>query len=649
MPTRTRAHRLDPESRRAFEDAIDPTFAFYSRPQPEYGIDGEVEEFDSEGRATGLQFFVQLKGTDEEDLGSALAVPVPLGTADYYRALPLPMLMVRWHAPTRRLYTRWFHQYDSYYGRGGKKTLTFRWAPSDAWRDQTPAALAADARAFLELRHASVGLPRPCHAVTQGAFGFDPAELQIAFRTVARERADIIDVRAGDPSPGAMWVEMGDEAIVANLAKVTAAALHLAEEERPRDAHSVAVDALTLVALAFERVGQDTIASRLTATYLTRSSLARNRDAAAALAAAMLRADRIADALTLADELDDPSDPLASQASLMFLTPALHRGGTLDAAVVTQQEQVLHRRAKRRKDARDDIEAGRAYMNLATFHRAHSNWAKAVSFYELAARYDPGYLNRAHYWYEYGGALWGTRQFLKGADAYARSIALGTERPLAPALQADCLLFAGRYKEATELFVRYNATHVDGDGEYRLKERATRAIVDRLRITQQRRRTKQAVQVVKADATTEEEWTRQSVAQLREDALWGSAWFNLAVSDRDYGDPTDALTAFIASTILMPGDLEAWQNAIVMAFTLEDDAALVDLVVTGRRMTGDDLITWLLEVTRVDNSGFPRDEFVAKLDKILAENAPPSPGGFTVRVINDSGSVEEIVVGEDDG
>lgn len=99
----------------------------------------------------------------------------------------------------------------------------------------------------------------------------------------------------------------------------------------------------------------------------------------------------------------------------------------------------------------------------------------------------------------------------------------------------------------------------------------------------------------------------------------------------------------------MPGDLEAWQNAIVMAFTLEDDAALVDLVVTGRRMTGDDLITWLLEVTRVDNSGFPRDEFVAKLDKILAENAPPSPGGFTVRVINDSGSVEEIVVGEDDG
>lgn len=136
---------------------------------------------------------------------------------------------------------------------------------------------------------------------------------------------------------------------------------------------------------------------------------------------------------------------------------------------------------------------------------------------------------------------------------------------------------------------------------------------------------------------------------MREDALWGSAWFNLAVSDRDYGDPSDGLTAFIASTILMPGDLEAWQNAIVMAFTLEDDAALVDLVVTGRRMTGDDLITWLLEVTRLDDTGFPRDEFVAKLDKILAENAPPPPGGFTVRVIDDSGSVEEIVVGEQGG
>ena len=646
MPTRPRAHRLDPEARRAFEDAIDPTFVFYSRPQPEYGIDGEVEEFDGEGRATGLHFFVQLKGTDETDLGRALAVPVPLGTADYYRAAPLPMLMVRWHAPTRTLYTRWFHQYDPYYGRGGKKTLTFRWDPSDVWGDQTPAELAADARAFLELRRASVSLPRPCHVVTQGAFGFDPAELQIAFRTVARERADVIDVRAGDPPPGAMWIEIGDDAIVANLAKVTAATLHLPTEEQPYDPHSVAVDALTLVALAFARVGQDMIASRLTATYLTRSSLARNRDAAAALAAAMLRADRIAEALTLADELDDPADPLASQSSLMFLTPALHRGGTLGADLVTQQEQVLHRRAKRRKDAKDEVEAGRAYMNLATFHRAHSHWAKAVSFYELAARYDPGYLDRAHYWFEYGGALWGTRQFLRGADAYARSIALGTERPLAPALQADCLLFAGRYEEAAELFARYNATHPDGDAEYRLKDRATRAIVDRLGIAHQQRRTKRAVEVVKADPTTADEWIRQSIEQLQEDALWGSAWFNLAVSDRDYGSPSDALTAFIASTILMPGDLEAWQNAIVVAFTLDDDAALVDLVVTGRRMTGDDLITWLLEVTRLDEN-FPRDEFVAKLDKILAENPPPSPGGFTVRVINDSGSVEEIVVGDE--
>ncbi len=242
--------------------------------------------------------------------------------------------------------------------------------------------------------------------------------------------------------------------------------------------------------------------------------------------------------------------------------------------------------------------------------------------------------------------LWGTGQFAKGADAYARSIALGTDRPLAVALQADCLLFAGRYEDALQLFAAYNASHADGDGEYRLKEIAARAIVKRLGIPQQRRRTQRALNEAKGVPGTPEGWHDQALAQLRVDALWGSAWFNLGVSDRDYGDPRDALASFIASTILVPADLEAWQNAIVMAFALEAETVLADLIVTGNRMAGDDLIRLLLEVTK-DAGAFPRDRFIAKLDAILAAHSRPTTGGFTVRIIGDGSRVEEVIVGRD--
>jgi hypothetical protein len=62
MPERSRSHDLEGESRIAFEAAIRPRWKFYPRSQPEYGIDGDLEEFDTERRTTGLHSFVQLKG-----------------------------------------------------------------------------------------------------------------------------------------------------------------------------------------------------------------------------------------------------------------------------------------------------------------------------------------------------------------------------------------------------------------------------------------------------------------------------------------------------------------------------------------------------------------------------------------------------------
>jgi hypothetical protein len=67
VPRRPREHRLETGSQSAFQDALGDHLLF--RPEhPDYGIDGDVEEFDLDDRATGLRFYVQLKATDEEEL-----------------------------------------------------------------------------------------------------------------------------------------------------------------------------------------------------------------------------------------------------------------------------------------------------------------------------------------------------------------------------------------------------------------------------------------------------------------------------------------------------------------------------------------------------------------------------------------------------
>lgn len=108
--------------------------------------------------------------------------------------------------------------------------------------------------------------------------------------------------------------------------------------------------------------------------------------------------------------------------------------------------------------------------------------------------------------------------------------------------------------------------------------------------------------------------------------------------------PHDALSTFIAATILIPEDLESWQNAMVMAFTLGNDEVLHDLVVVGKRMAGDQLIDWMLEVARHGDETFDRDKFVTRLDEILTANPAPPQRGFTFRLLGDDGTVAETVV-----
>lgn len=644
MPQRSRSHVLEDESRRAFEAAISPQFKFYERPQPEYGIDGDVEEFSETGEATSLHFFVQIKATDAVDLGNALSESVAIETANYWRRAPMPVLMVRYMAATDELYCRWFHQYDPYEGRGGRKSLTFRWQTGDIWNDKSAQALASDARAFYDLQAAALTLPRPFHLKSDGAFGRSVSELTIALRRVATERADILDLQPGPPPPGALSIQITDEEIRADLAKVTAAVLHLDAPHTALTANQAAHNGLALLALAFERVGQDSIASRLAASYFENSILVAKVDAAGALAWCMARAHRITEALQLSDRLDEPGNTEREEAAVIFGLPALYAANSLTTPELAMHEKTLRARATRRKRS-DPVGAGRAYMNLANFHRARGRWDKANSYYELALKLDPEYASRAHYWYERGGALWGTNQFAKAAEAYQRAIDHGVDAPLAPALLADSMMYAGEYAAALELFVTYNAEHPEDDGEYRLKALALRAIVERLGISEQDRRTKQALEAARGNEPDDPEGlARQSEAQLARDALWGSAWLNLGLSDQTHERWAEALQCFVAGTILIVWDFEIWANAIIAAFGLAEADVLTDLVVSGRRMAGDEMISSVIEVAKRDTNDVPAEALTGVINEILGKHPRETTRAFAVRLLKAGGVVEEVVV-----
>ena len=145
MPKRPRAHRLEYESRQHFRELLPEGWVFRDE-TPDYGIDGEVEIFDNTGNPTGFRFHVQLKATDRPDSSFASQVRLRRETVDYYLSLSRPILLVSYHSGSQRLYWRWFHFLDPYYGGFGKKWVRVSFAKADLWGLQTPATIETDLR-----------------------------------------------------------------------------------------------------------------------------------------------------------------------------------------------------------------------------------------------------------------------------------------------------------------------------------------------------------------------------------------------------------------------------------------------------------------------------------------------------------------------
>jgi tetratricopeptide (TPR) repeat protein len=649
MPRRTAEHQVETESRLAFENAIGSQLLYRRLDLDDYGIDGEVEEFaESSGAATGLRFYVQLKATRQAAISKALQVSVPLDTANYYRSLPLPLLMVRYHAPSQQLYSRWFHQFDPYYGGVGQKGLTFKWSVSDVWDAKRPEALKADTRAFLALRSSFLNLPIRFHVTTpsSGALGLTATEILFAIRTAAAKRPDVLDVIRGMPTPGTASFAIRADELVVDLAGVTTTTLHYDESYDPGSTgQQLAIDAMVMAALAFEHVGQSDAAGRLASTFLGESAITSFPEVAWALSSAMTRTRQIEQALELSERLDQRLDPDTKEASFVFTLPALVHSDSLTAPEVEGLRRTLRSRISRREAAGDLAGAANNCVTLANQHRSRAEPRDAVRLYIRAARLDPEYRNRAHFWHELGGVLFGSQHYVASSEAYERALDLAGNGG-AKALRADALMYAGRYDEARELFAEHNQTD-SSVPEWRLKEIFLATLAETFGIHHQVRRPDEANALggsvaSETDAAMSED---ELMRALSIDALSPVSWFNLGRAHLDLGKRGDAFFDYFAAAILYEGDPEAWVNAIALAFDDPDAMLLVpDMLSTASRFTGDRLTQQLVEFTRNQGDDFPREEFLAAIDDLLGDLPDERDRGISLRFLSEGGEVETITL-----
>jgi len=615
----------------------------------DYGIDGEVEEFEG-GRATGVRFYVQLKATDKRDLDKALKARVKLSTSAYFRAQPVPVLMVRFVAADGALYARWFHQFDPYYEHLGEQELTFQWDPREPLTEDGASRLLDEAAAVMDAKSRKLELPvRAGLSVPDGgAFGYSASEMKLGVRAAAKRCPELLQV-VGEDEEHLVSLVIADDQLSAHVPGLGSVTMHLEGSfEFDGDIDDVGVELLSCAVVALARAGQADLASRVAVHFFGRSLVARIPPLSFEVAEAMAYAARSSEALEVAEELDEDEDDNARVAGFSFLLAALRRGAHLRSDDQSRLVKTMEARIERRQAEGNGAGAAGEAVGLGNFFVSIQSFRDAVAAFENAISLDSNYESREHLWLELGGAYFLAGQHQESADAYGRALALSEEPALeVQACQADALMHAGRYQEAYAIFEPIVADETHLGAWAATKATALRWVIETTGVTEQERNSDGAATVAgqfASRALTAEEVSKASKEIWTLDAVSPLGWFNLARDYLDNGDERGGLYAYLVTAVMQERDVEAWVNVVNLSLTLEDEALAAAAIVTAGRLNGE---RFLMELARAARENLPdektRDEFLSAINKMLDEALPAQPDpGFEVRFVEGDSPVESV-------
>jgi tetratricopeptide (TPR) repeat protein len=617
MPKRPRQHQLEDESRLAFRRAIPRAWVFRDS-VPDYGIDGTVEIFDEKGGGTGRLFSVQIKATDEPNENLALTVPFRVETFDYYRSIDLPVLVVRYHAPTQKLYVKWFHTFDRYYGRKGKKTLSFRLTDHDEWTAETASRLSADLEVLKQIRAPQLPLPVRFRLafVAADVHGISRPRLVLQLRDRTTRVRGVLELSEEDQPNYIGRVELSNERIAVFVGG-TGFTLHTGKTySQPTACAKLPGDILVAIALALNQAGHADIAARLISEFAAEANIISVPQVIFAITACMARAHRITEALKLSEALE--ADESSRAAADMLIAAPLLRRSALSAGEKEYFGEYLKRRIQFAEGSGDGLRTATSHYNLGNHLRGSAD-KLAIRHYHQAAIYDPRYWERSYFCAELAGLLFEAGRYRLSAVLYKQALNLGGPPSIEP-LFADAIMFSGSYAEAESLFEKHHATHEKGDSsEWALKRWLLENVRGLFGIARQKRETRQAIHLCENEGSGADEFKARLEQALTLDALCPLAWFNLGVLHSKASDRDAALLCFTAAALTRKNDVESWANAFGLALSTEQGRHIgPHLLQAAYRLNGDHFCAAVVRFAESQQEGFDRAAFLDLFNRVIS-------------------------------
>lgn len=238
--------------------------------------------------------------------------------------------------------------------------------------------------------------------------------------------------------------------------------------------------------------------------------------------------------------------------------------------------------------SKDFPTTGTCYYNIGNIERSLSNTDEAIECYFKARRYLPDYEKRKHWWRELAGLLFIKGHYKLAESFYTKSIELVEEdipnryfrleqiqpnlESIVYALIGDCLLFQGKFSKANEWFDKFFERQSSNNYEWHLKRIITDRLI-KLGLDNKKIEVEKSIELCEKalgliDYKLQIAEFTKAVDLNPTNAL---AWFNLGVAKDKELQFEDAFYCFLTTGLFQDGDKEAQFNALLISFTQQQD------------------------------------------------------------------------------
>lgn len=544
LPKRTREHELEDESKKQFLTVI-PSSWIFNEPTSrfEYGVDGSIE-LSKNGDVTGEEFKLQFKGTDSES--EPTSVQLDISTFNYYLDISrtTPILMVLYHSKSKNIYAKWFHDFDPYYDKSGKKanrrknsnTISFYWNQNDIWIDTTTQRIEQDVTLFRKIKNHQIIPPfkffidrniEQTNAIAISSI-FTALNLKIKntelFEFVFTKDDDCIGV-----------IEFKENEVKCNFFNNTGMIVHLAEEQI-KDKNSMINLIILLLIKALNNIDFYQC-SILLCPFLLESLEVFENDMFRDLYLHtivynknwLLLGKFLINFNKHLNDLDiEPIEKLPLR--ILIMTIMIEYSDKLYAEDL---DKVSLDNIEKHIKENDKTALSACYYSLGNRYR-QENARLALKYYNLARKEDNNYNNQVYFIQELAGILFMLKRFNFSANLYKKVYKETKDFSILP-LYADALLYGGNYYKSLKVLGLYinlaEKNKVIANSEWLLKHLAIDFMIKEMNIKKQNRtpQNKSSIELVMGHEL-EEAQLEDLTEFFNKDLLSDTLWFYYAIN-----------------------------------------------------------------------------------------------------------------------